>query len=375
MILERNLSVILSILFSFFCLNLSQAQTSTPAAAPGALNQILSTVQATPPAQRASADSSGKLILGGGKYAEYQSICRVNEYDTTQYYSSELKKSRAELLSEKISTAGENAIKFKLKLLKEYIDQKEPSLIKPLIDSIKREKISSLDNSILNALVFFSNKNYSAARLTLSGLLNEKNDNLEVLPFLAEVYIKLENYYEASTIYEDLNKLTNNSYLIQLCETMVLNSVNADAETICQLAINKFPDNPFPHIYKGITFREREEFKKTMFAFQKSVTIKPTEMGYLCLAEAFYMKENFTEAADQFNNASNLAPKSVRAILGSAWTQFKLKNYDGALKTFKKACSVNGKYEMEIRKAARILNADKIPDGKKYVQAAEACGG
>lgn len=385
---EHKISVVLLFLFTFFCLSLSQAQTipntTNPDAANPASTSAISNIlsQTTPPKQETPAvppkpllDNNGKPIVSSGKYEEYQSICRTNDYDIIRYYSADLKKKRADLLKEKIAVASEDSAKLKLRLLKEYIDQNESELTKSLVDSLKKEKLSTYENNLLNALISFSLKNYSSTSSTLNGLLNENKDNLEILRFLAEVYIKLENYYEASTIYEDLNKLTNNSYLIQLCEVMVLNSVNADAEKICAQAADKYTDNPLPLIYKGISHREREESKQALMAFQKSLRIKPTEMGYVCLAETYYMKDKFSEAAEQFKNASNISIKSVRAILGLAWTHLKLKNYTVSIEAFKKACRVNGKYESEIRKAAKILGADNISELKLFIQAAEACGG
>ena len=364
---KHRISAILPLLITFFCLNLSQAQTDphSEAAAPGPLSQVLPSVSGIPTAQPVSLDGSSKPAASG-KYEEYQSICRLNEYDIIKYYPDDLKKRRVDLLKEKISTKSENTIKLKLRLLKEHIDQDDNTSARPLIDA--------LDNNILNALIVFSEKNYSSSRTILNKLLNENQNNIEVLRFLAEVYMKVGNYYEASTIYEDLNKLTSNSYLIQLCEHMVLNSANADAEDVCQLAANKFPDNPFPLIYAGVSYREREEHKKAMIAFRKAIKIKPTEMGYVCLAETHYMKGDFSTAIEQFKKASIINSASVRAILGLAWTQLKLKNNTDALDAFKKACYINGKYESEIRKAAKALTADKISDAKLFIQATEACG-
>lgn len=372
---KHGISAILPLLITFFCLNLSQAQTDPHAdhPMPNPLSQVLPTISGAPTTQPASLDNSGRPITSG-KYEEYQSICRLNEYDTVKYYPNDLKKRRVDFLKEKISLKSENTIKLKLRLLKEYIDQDNRVSAKSLIDAFKNEKIPSFDSAILNALIVFSEKNYSSAITLLNKLLNENQKNVEVLHFLAEVYIKIENYYEASMIYEDLNKLTNNAYLIQLCENMILNSANADAEKICQQAANKFPDSPFPLVYEGISYREREEHKKAMLAFKKSISIKPTEMGHVCLAEGHYMKNDYAAAIEEFKKASTINSASIRAILGLAWTQLKLKNNTDALEAFKKACYINGKYESEIRKAAKALTVDKISDAKLFIQAAGTCG-
>lgn len=323
--------------------------------------------------QFASRDATKKNERGG-KYLEYQSLCRLNEYDIIKFYAADIKKQRIELLKEKIAGAGDSAVKSKFTLIKEYIDQGESALIKPVVESLKKEKLSIYDNAFLNSLVFFSERNYTAAIALLNQMLTEDKKNVEVLLFLGEVYMLVENYYEAGTIFEDLNKISENAYLVQLCETSVLNSLNAEAEKICLDASNKFPENPFPVIYKGISHRERDESKRAIFAFQKSVGMKPTEMGYVCLAEAFFMKGSMDEAAQNFQNALNVVSKSVRAMLGLAWTQLKLRNYPGSIAAFKKACLVNTKYEAEIRKAIKQLAEDKSSQIKLFMNAAESCG-
>lgn len=374
---ERKLSALLTFLLVFLCLNLSHGQNGAQFPAvpinPNVLNSTLPTVQATP-GSLASRDGTTTKNDSGGKYKEYQSLCRLNEYDTIKYYLPETKKRRVELLKEKIAGAGDDTVKLKFRLIKEYIDQDESALVKPVVESLKKEKLSVYDTAFLNSLVFLSERNYAAAIGLLNQMLIEDKKNIEVLQFLAEVYMLVENYYEAGTIYEDLNQITKNAYLVQLCETSVLNSLNAEAEKICTDASNKFPENPFPVIYKGISHREREESKRAIFAFQKSIGLKPTEMGYVCLAEAFFMKGSLDDAAENFQNGLNVVSKSIRAMLGLAWTQLKLRNYAGSIAAFKKACLVNSKYEAEIRKALRQLADEKSPQVKQFMSAAESCG-
>ena len=374
---ERKLSVFLTFLLVFLCLNLSHGQSNSQFPAlplnPNVLNQTLPTIQTTP-GLTDSQDNTTRRNERGGKYQEYQSLCRLNEYDIIKYYVADIKKRRAELLKEKIAGAGDGAVKLKFRLIKEYIDQDESALIKPIVESLKKVKLSIYDNSYLNTLVFFSDRNYPAAIGLLNQMLVENKKNVEVLQFLGELYMLVGNYFEASTIYEDLNKITDNAFLVQLCETSVLNSLNAEAEQLCLDASNKFPENPFPVIFKGISHREREESKRAVFAFQKAVGLKPTEMGYVCLAEAFFMKGSLAEAAENFQNALNVVSKSARAMLGLAWTQLKLRNYSDSIAAFKKACLVNVKYEADIRKAIKQLAEDKSREVKLFMAAADSCG-
>ena len=374
---ERKLSALLTFLLFFSCLNLSHGQSGSQFPAVPLNPAVINATTPTSPTafgKTASRDGTTSKNESGGKYKEYQSLCRLNEYDVIKFYLPDIKKRRIELLQEKVSGAGDNAVKLKFRLIKEYVEQDESAFIKPVVDSLKKEKLSAYDNAFLNSLVFFSERNYPAVIDLLNQMLSEDKKNVEVLQFLGEVYMLVENYYEASTIYEDLNKISENAYLVQLCETLVLNSLNAEAEKICLNASNKFPENPFPLIYKGISHREREESKRAIFAFQKSVGLKPTEMGYVCLAESYFMKGSLSEAAENFQNALNVVAKSTRAMLGLAWTELKLRNYAGSVAAFRKACLVNSKYEAEIRKAIKQLADDKSSQIKLFMNAADSCG-
>jgi predicted Zn-dependent protease len=367
MILKINLSKILLLISSVYYLNLSHAQSNS------LVTQTLGTVQtgATPDPNV----SIGTLGVGNGKYEEYLSVCRANEYDTVRYYSSDLKKKRSDLLKERINKAGDDSTKMTLRLIKELIDQGETKEARTYIDTLKKNKLSNYENSYLNALVSISTENYTAARDTLTKLLIDDEKNQDLLRLLAEVFTSLQNYYEASTIYEDMNKFTDNSYLIQQCEALILNSLNADGEKVCLKAAKKFPESPLPHIYIGISHRERENYKQALLAFKKAVKIKPTEMGTTCLAEQYFIKQDYVNAVTQFEKSSALNPKSIRAQLGLAWTQIKNKQFAESLNAFKKVCAINSKYQIELRRAFKILSADKLPEAKKFIQAAESCGG
>ena len=192
---------------------------------------------------------------------------------------------------------------------------------------------------------------------------------------MAEAYAADNNFYEAGTIYEDLNKQHNGKYLVEQCEAMVSNSLNADGEKICVEAAAKFPENPFPFLYTGVTHRERENLATATSFFKKSMKIKPTEMGATCLAETFFIQKKFVEAADAFSQSLAVNPSSARATLGMAWSYLKSKNYDASLDAFRKACHLSTRYQSEIRKAFKFLSEEKIVSARKFLELAESCGG
>ncbi|MEK6627448.1 MAG: tetratricopeptide repeat protein [Bdellovibrionota bacterium] len=279
------------------------------------------------------------------------------------------------LLKDKVINTEKNSIKIELRLAKEYLDQDKDAELKSLATDLKKRKLSKLDNEFLNALVAFSENNLISAITILSQLLVDNEANVEALKLLAEVYIADDNYFEASAAYEDLNKLTKNSYLLEFCQAIVLNSLNADGEKFCLQAATQYPNNPFPIIFIGISQRERGDLRRAILSFKKAVALKSTEMGHTCLAEAYFLKENYDLAIEQFKKSIELSQYSQRAVLGLAWAYLKKKNYTDSLATFKRACKMNSKTVIEIRKAFKELNLEKNPEDKNFIKLIEACGG
>ncbi|AGH96741.1 tetratricopeptide repeat protein [Pseudobdellovibrio exovorus] len=399
--LKHGLSGLFFIASALFCLDLGHAQTAQSPVE--ALANALSTVQPIPPPAATTpppANNSGNPAGGasggaganapagptpttpssnlGGKYEEHQSICRMNEYDLVKDFSDDLKKRRVELIKTKLKNeSNEQRVKTQIRLIKEYLDQKNNLAAGALIQEMKQQKLSGFDNEYVNSLAALSENRISVARQILNKMSLEKENasNVELLRSLAEVYIAESNYYEASTLYEDLNALTKNAYLPQLCEVMTLNTMNAEAERICLQASSRFPQNPFPPIFQGITHRERLDLKQAESLFKKSIAIKPTEMGHSCLAEINFMNKKFTEAASEYKKALEVTPTSNRALLGLAWTEIQSKNYTEAIEAFKKACKLNSKNEVEIRKAFKYLNDEKIAEAPRFIEAVNSCSG
>lgn len=387
---KHNLSGIFFAACTLLCLNIGQAQTTTPPTE--VLTNTLNSIQPIPPTAAPigtqPAGAAGTPATGPtptsptsnivGKYEEHQSICRLNEYDQVKDFSKELKERRVALLQNRLKAdTAQQKPKTQLRLIKEYLDQKDTKNALALIQEMKKQKLNAYDNEFLNALAAIAENRISTARQTLNkmSLETENASNVELLRTLAELYMTEENFYEASTLYEDLNALTKNSYLPQQCESLVLNTMNADAEKVCLQAANRFPKNPFPHIYIGITHRERMDFKKAGEAFKKSLSIQPTEMGHTCMAELNFMNKNYPEAVKEYKKAVELNPNSNRAILGLAWTEVQTKNFTEALAAFQKSCKISSKNEMEVRKAYKILNDEKDPNAPRFAEVVNRCSG
>lgn len=409
MVKQNKLPLILFIFISF-CLSLSHAQApesilqgvnilppkaapptpaparvGTPAPAPatgntgagfgsnsGAINP-----QTGLPDAAVNSDSILSPAPSPGKFEEYQSICRTREFDKLKYQSKE--NFKAKVIENKLRTQRfiEQKANVDLKegyqILQDLLTYEELATFRELMTFLRKQKLSQFDNDVLAAFTGLSVKNMRTARESFMKALETDPKNEFILVNLAEVFIREFNFFEASAIYEDLNKFKKNSYLVELCESMVLNSLNADGEKVCLQAAKKFPDNPYPLIYAGITHRERETMPQASNFFKRSLNIKATEMGYACLAELSILDDKADQAIQYFKLGLQQSPMSPRALLGLAWTEIKNRDFTGALETFRKACKVSPSYEVEVRKAYKKLITDKVAGAEKFMQLAQSC--
>ncbi len=342
---------------------------------------IVPVTGAGPPASGAAPINVDGLLNSDnspGKYAEYQSICRTHEFDEGVYQpdeivsknKTELRVKAAELLKNTDKTVPKNTYQ----TLKGLVDYGEPDLVKSVITFMKTKILAPHDITLLNAFGALQRRNLSEARKLLVKELADDAGNEFVLTVLGQIYMSEKNYYEASTVYEDLNKKTFDKYLPMLCEATVLNSFNTEGEKICMLAAKKFRDNPFPLIFAGISTRERLDNRKAMAYFRLSLKTRPTEMGHICLAELSLIEKKLDEAIESFKLSVSVAPKSPRALLGLAAAQMSAHKYDDAFETYHKVCKLSRRYEIEIRRAYKKMTEEKIPTSERFMRLAETCG-
>lgn len=402
---------IVVILMNLLCLNLSHAQTGggtlgpDPAPAPAPPSAPAPAPAPAAPAPAPAATSTATVpatnggpatnLLGapgtvdpntilninkavGGKFEEFQSICRSREFDKLKYQSRELYNAKLKNLSEQTNAliAAPNASPENFQLLNELLENQSMKDFDRLVSSLRKKKLSAADTNKLNGFAAYAKRNFREATANFLKVINdEKNQTDEfLLKTMAQLYAKESNFYEASAIYEDLNKIKKNVYLRELCEMMVLNSLNSDGESVCLTAATKFPGDPFPLIFAGITFRERENLKRARDLFRRANNIKPTEMGNVCIAEVALMENKIDEAVNYFKLSVDQSPMSARAVLGLAWAQIKALNFNEALGTFKQACRLNPLYEVEVRKAYKKLVDDNVPEADKFMRLASSCG-
>lgn len=346
---------------------------------PGIVPGISPNNNTNSPTNSSPAKDPSNVLLGGlkpsaGKYEEYQSICRDNDFDQVFYYDEALKKKRIALLESKAQEPkAPSYVKFRL--LKELFDQKKTKEFEKYYTDLKSEKLLDSDRKILEAYQLTAKGDYKKAEQMLVSLLSQETKNTEAMKQLAWIYKIDQNYFEASTLYDDLAKLTHQKYDEQLCQIFALDAQHAEAEQACQAARLEDKDNPYPLIFLGVSFREKLNHERALQLFQDSLKIKETEMAYSCLGEIFFIKNKYELSESYFKKGLQVNSLSHRALIGLGWTQIKNKKIEQALLTFKKACSLQPKAKSELKKVYKYLLDEKNNLSADFIKAAESCSG
>ncbi|MBC7465480.1 MAG: hypothetical protein H7256_05760 [Bdellovibrio sp.] len=305
------------------------------------------------------------------KYIEYQSFCRMHEYEQVQYLSDTLKEKRLQLLQDKLKAEPES-IKIKTRLLKEYVDQKKTKEAEETLRQIRAMKVATTDIQYAESIFSFGKSDKKAARDLLLKILQDQPKNVEALKLLAEVHKSEANYYEYTAIYYDLLKLTRENYDEQLCESLTLDSHYTEAEKFCvKGSLEK--KNPNFSIYLGIAAREKDNYKEAQTQFANSLKIKETEMGHVCSGEISILLKNNTAAQESFKKALEISSKSLRAQVALAWAYFNDKNRDKALVAFTNACALSKKSVTDLRLALKTLIQEKSDMIRAYSAQTERC--
>ena len=351
------------------------AKGQTPATPPpGVVNTITTTPVASPTTGNSQDQKDKKEELDKpGRYEEYQSICRKNEYDLPATLSEKQKEIRINNLKNKIK-ASAKSMTFKYQLLKEYIDQKNKKAAVDYVAELKKEELNSADSIILTQSLSIFEKSKFNAEKELVKITTDNPKNIEALKVLAEIYKSQDKFSDVTTVYEDLAKITKLKYDEQLCEMYVMESYFKDAERYCHSAIKQNPNNPFPYIFLGVLFRETNKENEAAEMFKQSLKLGKTEMALVCLGELSALKKDYKTASEFYRQARQLKPMSSRAVLGQAWAELYANKYVESLTSFKLACGQDKKYLIEFRKAAKYLNERKNENAAKFITESQNCG-
>lgn len=351
----------------------SPAASGGSSSAPAALNAITNSVQPAAPGANPTVNPAvpASAASAPGKYAEFQSICRTKDYETPAYYSEELKNLRLSMIKAKMKDKPQS-ISLHLRLLQELIDQRKIDQVQQTLQEIKAKNISQSERNMAEASMAILKGDKKSARDLLNKVLAENPKNIDALKMLADVFAKDSNYYETTAIYLDLAKITGKDYNEELCESYTLDTHYNDAEGYCFRGITK-NKSAYASIFLGVGAREQQKMKVAKKYFSDSLKMKDTEMGYVCLGEIQMSEKLFSDAISTFKSGAAKFPKSDRAHVALAWALFTDKQRMLALEQFQKACSLNRRVVVEVRKTLKILIDEKSSDVPKYSLLLQSC--
>jgi tetratricopeptide (TPR) repeat protein len=196
---------------------------------------------------------------------------------------------------------------------------------------------------------------------------------------LAEMYEQRNNTYELRIIYQDMldNIGHKAEFLTKLCEINTKDNQEDQALTSCKEAIQKNPKVADNHVHLGIIQLQAgntEEAKKTLRVAADSHT--KSEFAQYTYANFLEDQKNYLDSSKYYQVGTLADPKSSRCWLGYAKSSFELHKYDLALGAYKKACQLDQKTAVAFRKATTVLrNSKNITFLKRYETASEACSG
>ena len=359
------------VFFKLFCLSLIHAQTP---ALPTSNLPITNfpTVEPRPINSPVVAPTPPPLI--SGKYIEYQSYCRQNDFSESPILNSEQKNNRIKLLTEKLKKNSNNAT-----VINAIIKEHASSADQKAAESVFLKNINSLspeDIAVWTADFESQKKQYTSATSKLEKYIQENSKSTKALLKLANIKKLIPRYSEAIEIFLDLQKINKQiDYSVELCELYTLDSHHIDAEKNCQIALLRRPNNPLPEIYLGISYRERELFKESQFHFERSLQKQKTEFALTCLGELFYLKKDTKKTIHYLNLAVAQNKLSARAQLGLAIAEFEDQKYTAALENFKQACLLGQKDTLAMQKSYKILEEKKSDFAKSYFDEIQKCKG
>ena len=202
----------------------------------------------------------------------------------------------------------------KLRLAVQYIKLDNNDKAIKLLDELKQDKGVSLDAYLLLILLYSSkgqdemaNKEYESM---LSGLYEEKPDNLKIAESLAWFKMQKEDFDAALKIYENILKLDP-----------------------------KYTDAYF---WMGYLYEEKGERAKAIDFWKKVLELNPEHADALNSLGYIYAEEgvNLDEAEVLVKKALQITPDSAAYLDSLGWVYFKMQKFNIAKEYIEKAASL-----------------------------------
>jgi len=194
---------------------------------------------------------------------------------------------------------------------------------------------------------------------------------------LVELYEKRKNYYELALLYNEMivHLGERNHFLNQLCDIYTKDELYDQAAKICKKAMQKdseFADN---YVNVGIIHRNQKEDKEAETNFKLAANkFSKSVLAQITYAQFLENKKDYLNSYKYFSNCLTLEPMNEACLVGHGSTAAQILKYEESLSSFKKACSLNRKNAVQVRKVLQNLRVEKqmqwIP---KYEVLVEKC--
>ena len=97
-------------------------------------------------------------------------------------------------------------------------------------------------------------------------------------------------------------------------------------------------------------------------AWERLKALPPSLQSHMHSAEVHNAALRWREAALEWQEALKMAPEDASVRLGLAWSQFRSRDYDGALLTLKPLLTISANAEVQFLYGASLLNLQQPVD-------------
>lgn len=194
---------------------------------------------------------------------------------------------------------------------------------------------------------------------------------------LINLYEKKKNLYELRILYQDMiaSLGAKPNYLLKLCEINTQDGVFQAAIANCKEAISKNAKLADAYVFLGLSYKGAGETELSDKTLKQAANQFPqSESAQSAYAKTLEDQKNYVEALNYYKRASGVNKDSATAWLGIGSSAFELQKFDVALVGFKKACQIDKKNVVPLRRATNQLRLNKNSEWTgKFETASEQC--
>ncbi|HTF81417.1 MAG TPA: tetratricopeptide repeat protein [Cytophagales bacterium] len=231
--------------------------------------------------------------------------------------------------------------------------------------------------SVDEGLKYLDNEQYAKAKSVFTKLL-EKKPIGDHYYYLGHYYNKIEEFDSARTFFEKGIQVEPKNGLnyagLGIVQWLKGDSVRAQENFDKATSIRKRDSEVYYEIAKALTYSDYKSPTKAMNYIDQAIAYNKGNADYLLTkGDVFILKNNGTNAAENYNNALKINSKSVQAYIKKGKLYLRAKNTEEALKLYNQGISLDPNYAPGYRERSELYFSAKNPtkgleDYKKYLE-------